>query len=242
MKGILRLETENTREIYSSMDKVWPDNSIWYNHVHRTIINFVEKSLSQTLTNDSIYLNAGSGGSTYNLPGTCYHVDIAENLIKDKKYHYVASIEQLPFKQHLFDSIICVGSVLNYCSALESLSEMSRVLKPGGFLILEFERSHSAELWFSNNYGKKATLQKYEYLNNIHALWLYSEKYIRQLLKQYGFRVITKKRFHSLSAVANLILKDENKAGKLFFCDKIISPLSYFMAHNIILLCEKNDL
>lgn len=233
--------SEKTKEIYSSMNNVWPENNRWYNYTHNIIIDFIESNLSNKLNNQSLYLNAGSGGSTYNLSGKCFHVDIAENLIKSFPYHYVASIENLPFSNSMFDATICVGSVINYCSALESITELSRTLKRGGYLIIEFERSNTAELWFDKEYSKKITMQRYEYLNHTHTLWLYEEKYIQKLLEKSGLRVIKYKRFHNLSSLINRITHQEEMSGQFSKYDKIFSPISYFMAHNIIMICRKFD-
>lgn len=233
------METKNTKEIYSSLDKVWPENNTWYSYLHNTIINYIENNLTRYLSPESVYLNAGSGGSVYKLPGTCYHLDIAPNLIDTLPNSYVGSIEHLPFDNAMFDAIICVGSVINYCSALESISEFSRTLKPGGILVLEFERSQSAELWFSKEYCKNATLQQYDYLDNIHTLWLYSESYISTILKKNSFSAIEKKRLHTISAVINKFFKNENLAGKYGHFDFLFFPISYFTAHNIIVMCKK---
>ena len=230
---------EKTKEIYSSMNSVWPENNRWYNYTHSTIIDFIESNLLNKLNSQSLYLNAGSGGSIYNLSGKCFHVDIAENLIKSFPYHYVASIENLPFSNSTFDATICVGSVINYCSALESITELSRTLKRGGYLIIEFERSNTAELWFNKAYSKKITMQRYEYLNHTHTLWLYEEKYMRKLLEKSGLRVIKYKRFHNFSALINRITHQEEMSGKFSKYDRIFSPISYFMAHNIIMICRK---
>lgn len=233
------MKQESTHEIYSSMENVWPESSHWYDFTHKHIINFIEETLNSKLTNTSLYLNAGSGGSEYNILGTCYHLDIAENLINRFPNHYVASIENMPFRDNMFDAIICVGSVLNYCSAMESINELTRVLKPGGFLILEFERSNTAELWLNKEYGKNATLQNYEYLNHTHSLWLYAENYIKELLYQNDTYVIKQNRFHNLSAAINRITKNEELAGKFGKFDSLFLPVSYFMSHNMIMLCQK---
>jgi len=239
LKDFMVMERESAHEIYSSLEKVWPDASSWYDFTHKRIVRFVEDTLSSRLNNTSIYLNAGSGGSEYNLPGTCYHLDIAENLINKFSIYYVSSIEKMPFEDKLFDCIICVGSVINYCSALESIQELSRVLKTGGFLVLEFERSNTAELWLNKEYGKKATLQNYEYLNHTHSLWLYAEKYIKELLRENGLSVIKQEHFHNLSAVVNRITKNEELAGKFGRFDFLFLPVSHLMSHNMILLCRK---
>ena len=217
------METEKTKEIYSKLDIVWPQDNIWYTYLHNKIINYVQEKLISRLSAKDFYLNAGSGGSTYDLAGTCYHVDIAENLIRELPNSFVASIEKMPFQNDFFDAIICVGSVINYCSAFESILEFSRIIKKDGILILEFERSQSAELWFSHNWSQQATLQNYNYLNNIHTLWLYSESYICSILKQAGFKVLDKKRIHSISAIINKITCNENFAGRFGHLDTFFS-------------------
>lgn len=233
------MENESAKEIYSSMENVWPENDRWYDYTHNTIVKFIEDNLANKLFHQNIYLNAGSGGSVYSLSGTCYHVDIAENLIQSFPHHYVTSVENLPFSNAMFDATICVGSVINYCSALESITELARTLKKGGYLIIEFERSNTAELWFSKEYKKQITMQKYEYLNHTHTLWLYEEQYMRKLLKENGLNVIKYKRFHNFSALVNRITKKEEMSGKFCKYDGLFSLISYYMAHNIIMLCKK---
>lgn len=233
------MEPKSTKEIYSSMDKVWPDNSPWYDHTHSCILDFIYSNLSPHLHSDSLYLNAGSGGSEYALPGTCHHVDIVESLIRDFELYTVASIEQLPFAENSYDAAICVGSVLNYCDAVRSIHELCRVIKPNGYLVLEFERSHTGELWFDSEYGKNTTKQKYEYMEHTHTLWLYSEKTILNILENCGVSVIKKERFHCLSSLANRIIKNEEHAGKYSKYDFWVKIASYYMAHNMILLCKK---
>ena len=73
-------------------------------------------------------------------------IDIAENMLQTskerlKKYFEFpplcrTDIENLPFPDNQFDVVFCVG-VLEYLkSDVKSLEQISRVLKPGGFLIL----------------------------------------------------------------------------------------------------------
>lgn len=234
------MQEESTEEIYKSVNSVWPQNNRWYDYTHRKIIQFILASLKNRLNKYSVYLNAGSGGSTYDLPGICYHADIAENLICHFPNYVVASIENLPFPTSHFDAIICVGSVLNYCDAAQSIRELARILKPGGYLILEFERSTTGELWGTKEYGKGGTFQKYEYMGHIHTLCLYSERLIVELLQGYRLRIIKRQRFHCLSALINRLTKQEEASGRFGRFDIILSPVSYFMAHNTIMLCKKD--
>lgn len=233
------MKEESAETIYTSVDKVWPDNNRWYDYTHQNIIRFVERSLQPLLCESSIYLNAGSGGSTYNLRGKCIHVDIAENLISMFPDYVVASIESLPFSENTFDATVCVGSVLNYCDAVKSITELSRTLKAGGYLVLEFERSNTGELLGTKEYGKGATLQRYEYMGHTHTLFLYSERVILQLLRDCGLQLIKRKRYHNMSAIANRITGHEEASGRFGRLDPLFAPVSYFTAHNMILLCRK---
>ena len=233
------MKEESAGEIYSSLQSVWPENDRWYDYTHRAIQSFIYRELTDRLQEKSVYLNAGSGGSSYDLPGVCFHVDIVEKLIASFPHHVVASIEELPFQDNYFDCSICVGSVINYCDVVQSLSELSRTLKTNGYMVLEFERSNTGELWGTKEYGKGSTIQKYEYLGHTHTLWLYSERLISSLLKSNGFIILDRKRFHCLSAIANRITKKEEPSGRFAHFDPLFSPISYFIAHNVILLCQK---
>lgn len=233
------MKEKSPEEIYSSMESVWPQNNRWYNYTRKRIIQFILSSLKNSLTKSSLYLNAGSGGSTYDLLGNCFHVDIVENLIKPFPNHLVASIESLPFPDYTFDATICVGSVINYCDAVKSVSELSRTLKQNGHLVLEFERSNTGELLGSKEYGKGTTVQKYEYMGQTHTLFLYSENTMLQILKANNLQILKIKRFHCLSALVNGLTAHEEFAGRFSSLDPLFLPFSYSLAHNVILLCKK---
>ncbi len=94
---------------------------------------------------NSYVLNARSGGNSYNLKCKQHHVDIADKKISHLELFTVSSIENLPFNDDCFDGIICVGSVINYCDAMQTISEFSRVLKRNDILIIEFENSYGYE-------------------------------------------------------------------------------------------------
>lgn len=230
------------KEIYSKLDAVWPERSTWYDYTHKRIIRFIMKHLTKHLTDTSVYVNVGSGGSSYDIAGICYHVDIVENLIRHFPYHTVASVENMPYPDSMFDAAICVGSVINYCDTVQCISELLRVIKPGGLLVLEFERSNTGELWFNSDYGETCTRQEYTYLGHQHTLWLYSEKTIKNVLRAEGCKILSLERFHRFSALANRILNDEEKAGKLSWLDPFAGPISYWTAHNMIILCRKSPL
>jgi ubiquinone/menaquinone biosynthesis C-methylase UbiE len=61
----------------------------------------------------------------------------------------VASAEKLPFDANTFDHVNCCGSVLSLCQSYElAISEIHRVLKPGGTFVLEVEAKYTIDdLW-----------------------------------------------------------------------------------------------
>lgn len=230
-----------TQQLYNNMDRVWPENNLWYYYTRSIIFKFIESNFNKFVSKQTKVLNAGSGGSEYHIKGEIYHVDLAENLIRNFPRYYVSSIEDMPFQNDFFDSAICVGSVINYCNALAAISEISRVLKSEAYIILEYERSNTGELFFCNEYGKSSSLQIYDYNNQKgHKLWLYSDKYIDNILSACNIRVINAQYYHCASAVVNHFMHDEAKAGNYCKYDKYILNLAKKKcAHNRILLAKK---
>lgn len=229
-----------TKKLYDEAEQIWPDNNSWYDYTHNRIISFINNS--NIFSSNSKILNAGSGGSVYeNIDGEFYHVDLSDKFIKNLPNNFVASIEDLPFENNFFDSAICVGSVVNYCNALTSISEIYRVLKNKSYFILEYERSNTGELLIKNGYGKATSLQIYQYNNqDNHKIWLYSDKYMNYILSCIGFKIVKSEYYHVVSSFFNRFLNDEIKSGTFAQYDKYIpSFVKKLLAHNRILLCYK---
>ena len=68
--------------------------------------------------------------------------DLSEGMIQYARTHYnpdsfqVADIEKIPFPDGTFDGIVCLGVVEYLASDGPALSEIHRVLKPGGFAVI----------------------------------------------------------------------------------------------------------
>ena len=229
-----------TKLLYDRMPSIWP-NDPWYNYTHNVIKRFIY-SHKNVFEEDHCILNAGSGGECYDgIKGTIYHVDISDRFIKNLPKSYVASVEHLPFEESFFDIVICVGSVVNYCDILFAISEFNRVLKPGAYLFLEYERSQTGELFLKEQYGSYATIQVYKYNNqDNHKLWLYSDSYVNQILSAYSFCTLDCELFHSLSALSNRFIKCDKRAGRFTKLERFVLPsIQKSVAHNRILLCRK---
>lgn len=223
-----------------SASTAWPQNDAWHNNTFSLEKKIVEKWLKKVAKLNTLILNAGSGGTEYNTEGTLIHLDIIEKNIKHFEKHIVGSVEDIALDNESVDGIICVGSVLNYADAQRTISEFSRILKPNGFFIIEFERSDSAEFLCTLNHGKAVFAKEYHYNCQTHLLWLYSERHIRQLIKHYNLNIAHCKRIHSLSSLLNRFGISEEKAAKFSKFDILFQPFSYHIAHNVLFLGTKN--
>ena len=56
--------------------------------------------------------------------------------IRNRSSYVMASVDSLPFKEKSFDYLLCLDVIEHIPNDLNALSEMSRILKPSGILIL----------------------------------------------------------------------------------------------------------
>ena len=233
-----RIDPAEVADYYNAVKSVWPDNEPWYQHTIKEIDSFIRR---HPFNINDVILNAGCGDSKYQIHGFVYNVDIAEEKIKNKSNSMVSSIEQLPFDSHFFDGIVCVGSVINYCDPLKAISELSRVLRPHGKLIIEFESSASYEYFGTHIFSKDVELVFPTYQGHPHKIWVYSPDYIKMILNQFGFRVIKECYFHILSTLSYYFYRNEDKASKLAFLDPVARLSAPIRKHgcNVIMECIK---
>lgn len=233
--------TETAKQNYEESTP-WPEHDPWHTQTHAAIQERVEKWLSEYASKGMQILNAGSGGTEYRTQGELIHMDIVERYVSQFKRHLVGSIENIPLSDASMDGIICVGSVINYTDAQQSIAEFSRILKTGGFLILEYERSDSAEFLWTSKHRKYLFPQSYHYNGQTHLLWMYSESHVRQMLDHHQFVIQKQRRFHSLSSLLYRMGMPEKDAAYLAKFDWLFQPVSSPIAHNQILLAFKNIL
>ncbi len=234
-----KLNQEKIKEFYNSVANVWGEHDPWHDYSKKIISSYISK---KNIFFNSTVLNAGSAGNTYNIDcKIMYHVDIANEKIRNVENSYVASIENLPFADDSFDNIVCVGSVINYCDALAAISEMSRVLRKGGNLILEFESSWGFEYLGKEAYKKDACIITTEYIESQHTQWLFSPDYIIAILKAHGFCILNSTPFHIIDGILSKFLNDRTSV-KLTKLDAVLKKTPFFCTHgnNIILHCKKD--
>ena len=226
------------KENYSN-SAPWPENDEWHKCTFLIEKKTVELWLNRLAHNDMVVLNAGSGGTTYEAPGKMIHFDIIEDYVKGFDNYLVGAVEKIDLPDNSVDGIICVGSVLNYANLQKAVSEFARILKRNGFFIIEFERSDSAEFLFKKEHHAYVFCKEYCYNQQKHLLWMYSEKHVRQVLKQYNLRVNKSTRIHCLSTLFNRFGLAEQKSARFCSLDKLMQPISYSIAHNVLMLGTK---
>lgn len=213
----------------------WPADDTWHYITHLIIEKFVANWVDKYTYENSICLNIGSGLSKYPVKGTLIQMDIISEYVESQPNYIVGSLEDIPIEDNSVEFIICVGSVLNYCDAIRSINEIKRVLKKNGKALIEFERSNSAEFLLTKDYGSDVFLKKYNYNNQEHLLWMYSEKYIKKILLHNGFRIENIYRFHILSSLMYKLGFSEKESSKYYKLDDSFQLLSYPFAHNVII-------
>lgn len=240
-----KLDIKKIKTNYEKRKDIWANKDKWHYYQYLTIKSFITKNVEKlNLPLNVDVINLGSGGNPY-----CFreenmlHVDIIGKNIQKRPNSLVSNIEKIDVLDKSYNCCLCVGSVINYTDALVSIKEINRILKPNGYLFLEFENSKSFEFYRTQAYNKSAAIVETFYQKEIERLWVYSEKFIKNILKNYGFNIIEIERFHILSPLIYKVCYDPIRAAQFCRFDKILSyfPLVSKHASNIILVAQKSS-
>jgi SAM-dependent methyltransferase len=227
-------------ERYNSLSIIIDEDDKWHlttkerihSYIHSTLRNLPEAANLKVL-------NAGSGGFSYGLKeNNILHVDLAGNHLSNLPNSLVADIQNLPLNDEQFDLILCVGSVLNYCDPIRVAKEFSRVLKKGGYLILEYENSHTFELLFKKGFNNSAVYVEtfFDAHGDKESIWYFSEKYINRLYASFQFEKITQERFHIISPLIYRLTGKANFSSSFAKWDGFLSriPVIKRFSSNVI--------
>lgn len=238
------INVESVAEKYNSRDVIWDKNDKWHTYTRDQIYSFVQEVIPIVgIKKQTRILNAGSAGYSYNISEkNILHVDIAERKIAGMPNSMIGDIHRLALENKSFEIILCVGSVLNYCDAIVVLNEFSRLIADNGYLILEFENSHTFELIGKSTFNKRAVLIDSFYNGNKEKLWFFAEFSILEILGLSGFTKLKHRRFHIVSPMIYRISKSENLSAWFSKLDTLFSKIPFLktFSSNTILLLQKN--
>src|ERR1051325_1860460 len=143
------------------------------------------------LKSGSRILDLGSGPGTYvrilkERGFTCFGLDYSWNVIsvaksKDCRGSYLqAEAYHLPFQKDTFDALTCVGVTQSLALARNAISEMSRVLKPEGYLFLD---GLNSLFWLHAVRSRLERIQRRD-----HRMSYYSPFALANVMKEMGLR------------------------------------------------------
>jgi hypothetical protein len=238
---VRRISGERVRSLYNQLDDMWAADA-WHGHTKKRLVSHVRKQ-QHLAKNADVVLHVGSAGESYGLNGRWnFHLDLAEKRLHGTPNAIIGDAHALPIRPNSIDLCTCVGSVLNYCDAVVVLGQISKALKAGAHLILEFETSDSWEFVGTPVHRRSAVLSETFYGGDPDCeLWLYSLSYIRALLAANNLAINSVDRSHVLSSLVYRLSKDISLSAKFGFVDVVAErmPVLRGGAANIILLCQK---
>jgi SAM-dependent methyltransferase len=169
------------------------------------------------------------------------HLDLlATNIVRFSDY-IVADICSIPAEASSFDVVFCVGSVLNYSNPVLGIRELGRVLRPGGLLILEYERSGSPEYWWKHGPSAVCVCVDTFYGRVETQLWAYGDQFIDTLLVGQGLQTVKEFRFHAISSIILALTGSPTIASRFVLADSGIANIWPFkhVASNRMLAVKK---
>ena len=221
-------------ENYSALDP-WTHNDPWHDVVKETLDRSVTDWIARNVRDGDRVLIAGSGTTEYPIShAEAIYMDIIPRYVERFEHHIVGSVEDIPLETGSVQAIICVGSVLNYTDARKTIPEFGRILAPAGRLMLEYERSNSADFLLTGRHGGDMFQYPYAYNGQTHLLWMYGERYIDRLMGYAKLEPVSKQRYHILSPLMTRMGMEEGKAGAFAHFDTLLRRVSYPLAHNVI--------
>jgi SAM-dependent methyltransferase len=237
-----RLQSSAIRERYNDLTK-FSSIDPWHRFTAAAIRREVHKAVDSFPPHFcQRLLNAGAGGNDLGLNslGTI-NLDISEMRIMHMPNAVVATVEMLPLANNSMDAIVCVGSVINYCDAAAVITEFSRVLRPQGYLLLDFDSSYSAEFIGHEVYKRTVGIVETFYASERETLWLYSPRFICSLLSAAHVPVVRSVAIHVLSPWVLLLSRNLALAATVARLDFVARHVPFLprFSSNRFFVCQK---
>jgi len=125
-----------------------------------------------------------------------YGIDLSPEMInaarvklKDEKHVVLqeGSAADLPFESNYFDYVVCMNSLHHHANPKQSLTEMARVLKPGGVMILMDG--------FVDSAVRKLFSRTANILRNEGKIQRFKKDELRRIFRSLGYESITQQTF-----------------------------------------------
>lgn len=235
------IDQSEVRGIYNGRTEIWSRDDKWHSNTHRILNKYLADFMKDRREGELI-LNAGSASPPVELQGrNVVNLDIAEQLLPFDSLSTCGSVEMLPFKSETFDSLVCIGSVINYCNLICSVGELCRVLKSGGHLLVEIETSTSLEYIFKDMWNSSIDIAYVNYNNSKEKIWLYSVKLVLDTLRFHGVSTYSVSSFNILSSFACALGVHEYTASKMSKFDAVAGKVPFLKTtgSNLVVFCKK---
>jgi SAM-dependent methyltransferase len=218
---------EHIRRIYTDIHAKALAEDSWHTHSSRVLGGLIATCVAES----DVVLNVGAGGIDYGVRANVVNVDFVYTALCGLSGGVAGDLHSLPFADHVVDMVICVGSVLNYVSLVEAVSEMTRVCRPGGRLLLEYERSEAAIFRYEKAYKKPVARVRTAYRDATHFFWVYSDAYFDSIVRAANLTILQTGSFHVLSAIAAGVGVGADAAAKFAAADTLLPCVGRFAAN-----------
>ena len=130
-------------------------------------------------------------------------IEVAKSQSPDSVEFIVGDCENLPFKDESFDVVICSHSFHHYPSPMDFFKSVSRVLRPGGRLII---RDKTGSWWFLL-YCNRFKIIRNRLRHRFGDVRFYSLNQVRRFCLKAGLSVekLEERAFHKMHCVARKI-------------------------------------
>lgn len=237
------LSRDQVKKVYEKIYDAGEPEDAWHRYSTSVIGDFIRRSVVPCFRGrEVLVLNAGAGGEDYGLGVLrSINTDMIIRSVSRMERPLVSLLENIPIADSRLDVAVCVGSVLNYVDAGLVIAELSRCVKAGGIVVLEFERTETLEFVFTKTFRSQIASRVRYYRGERHQMYVYSESLIRKNLIANNLAVLGSLYFHMLSPLLLRLSRSLGMAASVTFLDRFLrkaTPMNN-LAGNALLLCLK---
>ena len=150
--------TSAVAQLFDAMAPTYDDLEPWYEHLYAVLHGILRETIGPAPPGGGSALDAGCGTGFQSallteLGWDAHGIDVSAGLLAVARRRLpaasfaLASVETLPYPDARFDAVVCCGSTLSFVDdPARALTEMGRVLRPGGRLLLDCEHRPSLDL------------------------------------------------------------------------------------------------